>query len=63
MEHPPYFPHLAPDVFWLFPKIKSALREEDFRILKTFKKSDDGNENYAITGFPKTFPTVTTSLG
>jgi len=26
LEHPPYFPDLAPNDFWLFPKIKSALK-------------------------------------
>jgi hypothetical protein len=26
VEHTPYSPHLAPDDFWLFPEIKSALK-------------------------------------
>jgi hypothetical protein len=26
MEHPPYSPDLAPNDFWLFSKIKSALK-------------------------------------
>jgi len=26
VEHPPYSPDLAPDDFWLFPKIESALK-------------------------------------
>jgi len=26
MEHPPYSLNLAPNDFWLFPKIKSALK-------------------------------------
>jgi histone-lysine N-methyltransferase SETMAR len=26
MKHPPYFPDLAPNDFWLFPEIKSALK-------------------------------------
>jgi hypothetical protein len=26
MEHPPYSPDLVPNGFWLFPKIKSALK-------------------------------------
>jgi hypothetical protein len=26
MEHPPCFSDLAPNDFWLFPKIKSALK-------------------------------------
>jgi hypothetical protein len=31
MEHPPYYPDLIPNGFWLFPKIKSALKERRFR--------------------------------
>jgi hypothetical protein len=38
MEHQFYSLDLAPNDFWLFPKIKSALRDEDFRIIKTSKK-------------------------
>jgi hypothetical protein len=34
----PYSPDLAPNDFWLFPKIKSALKDEYFRVLKTSKK-------------------------
>jgi histone-lysine N-methyltransferase SETMAR len=26
IKHPPYSPDLAPNDFWLFPKIKSALK-------------------------------------
>jgi hypothetical protein len=25
-DHPPYSPHLAPSGFWLFPKLKTALK-------------------------------------
>jgi hypothetical protein len=35
MERPPYSLGLAPNDFWLFPKIKSPQRDNDFRILKT----------------------------
>jgi hypothetical protein len=31
-------PDLAPKDLWLFPKIQSVLKGEDFRILKTYKK-------------------------
>jgi histone-lysine N-methyltransferase SETMAR len=31
MEHPPYAPDLAPNDFWLFPKIKSALKGRIFQ--------------------------------
>jgi hypothetical protein len=33
MEHPPHFPDLAPNDFWL-PEMKSVLRGKVFRILK-----------------------------
>jgi hypothetical protein len=35
MEHPLNYPDLVPNDFWLFPKIKSALKGKKFRILKT----------------------------
>jgi hypothetical protein len=41
MEHPLCSPDLAPNDFWLFTKIKSALKDEDFKILKTSKKKYD----------------------
>jgi hypothetical protein len=64
MEHPPYFPDLAPNDFWLFIKIKSALRAEDFRILKKRKeKSDNCTESSSTTGGPSMFPKVAALLG
>jgi hypothetical protein len=30
MDHPPYSPDLAPCDFWLFPKLKNALRGQNF---------------------------------
>jgi hypothetical protein len=30
MDHPPYSPDLAPCEFWLFPKLKNALKEQKF---------------------------------
>jgi hypothetical protein len=57
---------LAASDFWLFPKIDSALKDEDFRTLKTSKKKkkcDDGTESYFIAGVPKMFLTVAASLG
>jgi hypothetical protein len=30
MDHPPYSPNLAPCDFWLFPKLKTALKEQGF---------------------------------
>jgi hypothetical protein len=62
MEYPSYSPDLAPNNFWLFHKIKSALKERDFRILKTFKKSDVTG-SYSTTGVPKMFLTVAALLG
>jgi histone-lysine N-methyltransferase SETMAR len=37
MEHPPYYPDLAPNDFWLFRKIKSALKGRNFQDMKTSK--------------------------
>jgi hypothetical protein len=44
MEHPPYSPHLAPNNFWLFPKIKFAMKG------RRHKKCNDGNESYSTAG-------------
>jgi hypothetical protein len=62
MEHPPYSPYLAPNDFWLFPKIKSSLNGRIFPIMKTFKKCNDDTESYSTTQVPKMFPTVAASL-
>jgi len=37
MEHPPYSPDLAPCDFFLFPKIKSALKGTRFESVDTVK--------------------------
>jgi hypothetical protein len=37
MEHPPFSPDLTPNDFWLFPEVKSALKEQRFRDI-TLKK-------------------------
>jgi len=36
-------------------KIKSALKQQDFRILKTSKRYDDGTESCSVTGVEKIF--------
>jgi hypothetical protein len=37
MEYPPHFPDLAPNDFWLFPKIKSALKRQRFQDIENIK--------------------------
>jgi hypothetical protein len=55
---------LALNDFWLFPKIKSALKGQRFQDTEdTQKKCDNGIESYYTTGFPQMFPTVTASIG
>jgi transposase len=39
MEHPPYSPDLAPNDFWLFQKIKSALKEPRFQDTEDVQKN------------------------
>jgi hypothetical protein len=39
MEHTPYFPHFVANDFWLFPKIKSALKG------RTFQDTEDIQRN------------------
>jgi len=38
MEHPPCSPDFAPNDFWLFPKIKSALKEWRFQDTEDINK-------------------------
>jgi transposase len=38
MVHPPCSPDLAPNDFWLFPKIKSALKGRRFQDIEDMKK-------------------------
>jgi hypothetical protein len=38
MEHPPYSPDLDTNNFWLFPKIKSALKGRIFQDNEGIKK-------------------------
>jgi histone-lysine N-methyltransferase SETMAR len=37
MDHPPYSPDLAPRDFWLFPKLKNALKGQRFADLSDFQ--------------------------
>jgi hypothetical protein len=39
-EHPPCSPDLALNDFWLFPKIKSALKGQQFQDIEDIKKCD-----------------------
>jgi hypothetical protein len=48
---------LAPNDFWLFPKIKYALRGQRFQDIEDIQKikCDDSTERYSTTGVPKMF--------
>ncbi|KAE9521254.1 hypothetical protein AGLY_018346 [Aphis glycines] len=37
LQHPPYSPDLAPCDFWLFPKLKSALKDTHFESVEAVK--------------------------
>jgi len=39
MQHPPYSPALSPYDFWLFVKIKSALKRRRFQDIKNIRKN------------------------
>jgi hypothetical protein len=60
MEHPPRSSDLAPNGFWLFQKIKSALKGQRFQDTEDVEKCDDVNESYFALGVPKMFATVST---
>jgi hypothetical protein len=63
MGHPYYSPDLAPNDFWLFPKIRSALKGRRFQDNKDVQKSDKSTESYSTTGVPKIVSTIAASLG
>jgi hypothetical protein len=39
MEYPPYSPGLALNDFWLFPAVKSALKEQRFQDIEDIQKN------------------------
>jgi hypothetical protein len=45
-----------------FQKSSLLYKDEDFRILKTSKKCDDGIESCSTTGDPEMFPVVAASF-
>jgi hypothetical protein len=53
-EHPSCSPDLTPNDFWLFPKIKCALKGRRFQAIEdiTYQNRYDGTENYSTTGVP-----------
>jgi hypothetical protein len=56
MEHPTYSPDSDPNDFWLFPKIKSALKGRRFQDTEDIqKKFEDGTKSYSTTEFQKCF--------
>jgi hypothetical protein len=63
MDHPHHSPDLAPNDFWLFPKIKSALKGPRFQDNEDTKKCDDGTESYSTAEVTKIFPTVAALFG
>jgi hypothetical protein len=48
--------------FWLFPKIKSALKGKRFQDIEN-KKYNDGTGSYSTREVPKLFPTMAATLG
>jgi hypothetical protein len=64
IEHPSYSTDLVPNDFWLFPKIKSALKGRRYEDTEDMgKKKCKGPEIYSTVGVPKIFPTTAASLG
>ncbi|KAL4126402.1 hypothetical protein QTP88_010624 [Uroleucon formosanum] len=52
LQHPPYSPDLAPCDFWLFPKLKSALKGTHFESVEAVKTKVKG---ITRKGFPTLF--------
>jgi hypothetical protein len=62
MDHPPSSTGSTLNDFFLFPKIKYALKGRRFQDIEDIKKCDNGTESYYKTGVPKMFPTVAGSI-
>jgi histone-lysine N-methyltransferase SETMAR len=50
LDHPPYSPDLAPCDFWLFPKLKTALKGHRFSDI-----ADDHPAEHSRKGVPEMF--------
>jgi hypothetical protein len=62
MERPTCSPDSAPNDFWLFLKINSALKGRRCQDIEDIKKCDDGTVSYSTTGVPEMSLTVAASL-
>jgi len=60
MDHPPYSPDLAPCDFWLFPKLKNALKGQRFADI-TDIQCENVTASYSAKRFPRLFPAVAPS--
>jgi hypothetical protein len=64
IKHPPCSPDLAPNDFWLLPKVKSFLKGRRFQDIEGIQKEcGDDTESCSTTGVQKMFPTVAALLG
>jgi hypothetical protein len=63
MGNPPYSSDLAPNDFWLFPKIKFPLKGRRFQDVEKHPRKYDGTESCSTVGVTKMFPTVAAALG
>jgi hypothetical protein len=63
MEYPPCSPDLTPNDFWLFTKMKSALKGRRFQGIENIQKCNESTESYSTTVVPKLFPTGAAPLG
>jgi len=62
IKHPPYSPALAPNIFWLFQKIKSALKGRKFQDAES-KNVTTVLKSCSTEEVPNVFQTVAASLG
>jgi len=63
MKHPPYSPDLAPNDFWLFPEIKSALKGQIFQDIEDIQETRWQHWKLFDNRSSKIVPTVAASLG
>jgi hypothetical protein len=58
IQQPPYSPDMAPCDFWLFPQLKTALKQKRFEDIDAIQKNATSTLHDIPKDFKKTFPAV-----
>jgi len=62
LKHPPHSPHLAPDDFYLFPRLISAFKVRRFCVATDIIKNATDEQKAFTKWLPRMFPTPSESF-